>query len=134
MHEALQPFLGAWDVTAPISDLPGRATFEWTLDGAFMVQRTELPQSEAPDSLIVYAFDEDAGRYAQHYFDSRGVVRRYEMSIADGVWKLWRDHPGFFQRWTAAFADDGSTIRGTWEASADGSAWRKDFDLTYTRI
>ncbi|WP_028060892.1 DUF1579 family protein [Candidatus Solirubrobacter pratensis] len=134
MHEELAPFVGEWTVTVPFSDAPGRTTFEWTLDGAFLIQRTDVPHPEAPNSLIVYAFDADAGRYAQHYFDSRGVVRRYEMSLENGVWKLWRDHPGFSQRWAASFSDDGRTISGAWSKSFDGSTWEHDFDLTYTRV
>jgi hypothetical protein len=134
MHELLAPFVGEWTVSAPMSDTPGHAIFQWTLDGAFLVQRTEIPQPDVPDSLIVYAFDDAAGRYAQHYFDSRGVVRRYEMSLENGVWELWRDGPDFAQRWTATFSDDGNTISGAWSLSHDGTAWEHDFDLTYTRV
>jgi hypothetical protein len=134
MHEALAPFIGEWTVATPASDALGRAIFQWTLGGAFLVQRTEIPVPEAPDSLIVYAFDADTGRYVQHYFDSRGVVRRYEMTLENGVWKLWRDHPGFSQRWTGTFSDDGATIAGAWELCRDGSTWAKDFDLTYARV
>jgi len=53
---------------------------------------------------------------------------------ADGVWKLWRDAPGFSQRFTGTFSDDGRTIKGRWEKSGDGAQWDHDFDLTYTKV
>jgi hypothetical protein len=57
----------------------------------------------------------------------------YEMSLEDGVWKLWRNGPDFWQRFTGKLSEDGATITGTWESSADGSSWQHDFDLVYTR-
>jgi hypothetical protein len=72
--------------------------------------------------------------FAQHYYDSRGVHRIYEMSLKDGVWELWRDSPGFAQRFTGRFRDDGQVIEGIWEKSEDGSRWEHDFDMIYRKI
>jgi hypothetical protein len=47
---------------------------------------------------------------------------------------LWRDAPGFFQRFTGTFSDDGTRITGRCEASEDGSTWEPDFDVTYTKV
>jgi hypothetical protein len=66
--------------------------------------------------------------------DARGIFRVYQMTLRDGVWKLWRDAPGFFQRFTATVADDGRTITGDWEKSADGSAWEPDLDVAYLKV
>jgi hypothetical protein len=33
-----------------------------------------------------------------HYYDSHGVFRVYDWSIDASSWKLWRDTPGFSQR------------------------------------
>ena len=126
MDDRLAPFIGEWAVTASLSDEPGRATFEWILDGRFMVQRTEIAHPAAPDTFAILGYEDDG--YVQHYFDSRGVVRRYEMTLEDGVWTLSRDAPGFAQRYTGAFSADGNTIEGAWELNG-----AKDFDLTYTR-
>ena len=68
------------------------------------------------------------------YFDSRGVSRVYQMSLSDGVWKMWREAPGFSQRFMGTWSSDGRTIRGRWEESGDGSHWEHDFDLTYTKV
>jgi hypothetical protein len=73
--------------------------------------------------------------FRQHYFDSRGVKRIYEMTLRDGVWTLWRDAPDPFpQRFTGTFSDDGRTISGRWEKLEDGSTWETDFDLTYRKV
>jgi hypothetical protein len=58
----------------------------------------------------------------------------YQMTLADGAWKVWREETGFWQRYRGTFSADGAVIRGAWEASADGSDWKHDFDLTYTKI
>jgi len=56
------------------------------------------------------------------------------MSFKDGVWKLWRDHPGFSQRFTGTFDESGDVITGTFELSRDGTTWERDFDTTYTLL
>ncbi len=73
--------------------------------------------------------------YLQHYFDSRGVARVYEMTFIDNVWTQERGAvaPDFSQRFTGTFDHDRDTIVGRWESSTDGSEWKPDFDLTYTR-
>jgi hypothetical protein len=67
------------------------------------------------------------------YFDERGVSRRYEVTLRDGVWEWWRNAPGFSQRFAGALAADGRTIVGRGEMSRDGASWEPDLQLTYTR-
>jgi hypothetical protein len=124
MDDRLAPFIGEWNVKASLSDELATARFEWILGGRFVVQRQEIAHPDAPDSFAILGLEDDG--YVQHYFDSRGVVRRYEMTIEDGVWTLTRDAPGFAQRFTATIGED--TIQGTWELNGE-----RDFDLTYTR-
>ena len=140
-HEPLDPFIGEWDIEVGFADGPaGRVRFEWMDGGKFVVERWEVPVPEAPDGLAVIGFDEGRGRYLQHYFDSRGVARVYEMSFDGRVWKLWRTQPdfsplGFWQRYEGAFEDGGDVISGKWETSHDeGSSWEVDFDMTYRRV
>jgi hypothetical protein len=64
----------------------------------------------------------------------RGVARVYGMSLENRVWKVWRDAPGFSQRYTGVISDDGSTIKGSWERSADARTGEHDFGLTYTKL
>ncbi len=113
--------------------------FEWALGGQFLLQRSEFPHPDFPDSIAIIAVDPSGQGYTQHYFDSRGVVRVYAMGFRDGIWTLVRNAPdftplGFSQRFTGTFADDGNAINGAWETSNDGVGWEHGFDLTYTKV
>lgn len=139
---ALDVLVGEWDLVADFPGAPpltgGRSVFEWALDGQVLIQRTEVPLREAPDSLVIIAADEAGGGYRQHYFDSRGVARLYAMTFADGVWRLSRTEPDFTdlsfqQRFVATVVEGGAVIRGAWEKSNDGTTWEHDFALTYRR-
>jgi hypothetical protein len=139
----LEPLVGEWRLVAQFKGVPpmddaARVTFEWLPGKTFLVERWEIPVPEAPDGIAIIGADPAReGDYLQHYFDSRGVARVYKMSLADGVWKLWRDEPDFSpldftQRFTGRFGEDGTSIRGAWEIN-HGEAWEHDFDLTYTK-
>jgi hypothetical protein len=82
----------------------------------------------------IIGLDDSNEKFTQLYTDARGVHRLYQMSLDDGVWKLWRDTPGFSQRFKGTFSNDDKTITGSWEYSNDGSTWEHDFDLTYTKV
>jgi hypothetical protein len=141
--ERLDALVGEWRMEAAFpgavpAGVVGRSRFEWALGRQFLVQRSEIPHPDAPDSIALVAFDSDTGAYTQHYFDSRGVVRLYAMGLSGDGWTLVRASPDFSpldfsQRFTGTFSDDGNTIHGRWETSRDGSTWEHDFDLTYTR-
>jgi hypothetical protein len=142
--ERLEPFVGEWRIDAPVSPLPpdlsdaARTTFEWTLGGAFLLQRASIPVEGAPDGLCVIGPYGGDG-YTQHYFDSRGVARVYAMTFDGRDWTLERHAPDFsplpfHQRWVATFGADGDTIQGRWETSPDGRDWELDFELSYQRL
>lgn len=81
--------------------------------------------------VAIIGFDSDKKDYLQHYFDSRGIARVYQMSFENGVWKLWRDTADFspldlLQRFTGTLSADGETIEGNWEICHDGSTWETD--------
>jgi hypothetical protein len=82
---------------------------------------------------MIIGRDESTETYCILYYDSRGVSRVYQMSLSDGVWKMWREVPDFSQRFTGTFGDNGQTITGRWESSSDGAHWEHDFDLTYKK-
>jgi hypothetical protein len=90
---------------------------------------------EFPDGIAIIGAADEPESFRQYYFDSRGVHRIYEVTLADGVWMLWRDAPDPFpQRYTGTFSDEGKTITGRWEKAEDGSTWETDFDLSYRRV
>jgi hypothetical protein len=152
--ERLGALVGEWTMEARPPDGPpwpgeGRVSFDWLEGRTFLIQRWMVDLPEAPDGIAIIGLKDapadaeadsyepgDAGEaYRQHYFDSRGVHRIYEMTLSDEVWTLWRDSPDPFpQRFTGTFSDDGMTIAGRWEKADDGKTWVTDFDLTYTKV
>jgi hypothetical protein len=135
----LEPLVGEWTMEAiPPSGEPwpggGRVTFEWHPSRAHLVQHATVELPEAPENVSVIGCDGANGTYVQLYSDERGVCRIFQMSIGDGVWKLWRDGEPFSQRFTATFSEDGDTISGRWEMAEDGTNFRTDFDLILRRV
>ena len=141
----LAAFLGEWEMKPEFPGMPplergAPVTFEWMAGERWLVQRWEVPDvPEAPDGLALMGWDEGRGTYLQHYFDSRGVARVYEMTFDGRVWTLERTKPdfsdlNFWQRFRGELSDDGTTIAGTWEISHDeGATWEVDFPVTYER-
>ena len=86
-----------------------------------------------PWAIWLISRDESLPNYQVFYYDDRQVSRIYEMSLANGVWKMWRESPGFWQRYEGQVSADGNTITAQWEKSKDGSRWEHDFDIRYTR-
>jgi hypothetical protein len=141
--KALDPFVGEWRTEIRFPDgTAGEAscTFEWALDGNFLIQRSEVPVPEAPDAISIISLDPKSENYLQHYFDSRGVIRVYDMALTDGQWTLTRESEdfsplNFWQRYEGAWEDAGDTIRGHWlmNQEKDGN-YELDFDLDYVRV
>jgi hypothetical protein len=134
----LSDLAGEWELTVDLpggEDVRGHVVFDVMRD--VLVQRTTVPVPEAPDSCCVVLRSGDGG-FVQHYFDSRGVARLYEMTYDGRTWTLERTKPDmspldFCQRFVGTVSDDGSTIAGEWHSSADGQQWTRDFGLAYTR-
>jgi hypothetical protein len=139
--------VGEWEMEASVEGQSmgrGRTAFDWLEEGAFLVQRAYAEVAEdAPAEWVansplplatITGLDDSSERFSVLYADSRGVFRVYQMTLSDGVWRMWREAPGFFQRFTGTFSADGRTITGGWEGSRDGSSWEPDFDMTYTKI
>jgi hypothetical protein len=138
----LTSLIGEWNIEItsmsfhedPSAIVHGHSAFDWLEGGAFLMQRSEISASEFPRSTAVMGADDEAGTYRMLYYDSRGVSRIYRMTLSGGIWTLWRDSPGFHQRFHGTFSGEGKIITAYWEKSGDGSNWEKDFDLTYTKI
>lgn len=143
--KSLDVFVGDWDTEVsrasflpdPSGTVIGHATVDWFEQGAFLViHQGVIQQGEKPAppfSTWLIGRDESSEMYKVLYFDTRGVSRIYEMSFNDDVWKMWRNDPGFSQRFTGTFSKDGKSISAQWEKSSDGETWEHDFDLTYTK-
>ena len=140
--DALQPFIGEWTVEGrhvamPNVEIRGRSVFDWWGDRAFLMHRSTLDHPDFPDSIAVMGATRPDGGLAQHYFDSRGVYRLFDMTFARGVWTLDRKAVSakeFDQRMRATFSDDGNTITAESDRSEPGAHEMKhDFTVTYRR-
>ena len=145
----LNRLVGAWSVEATHPMLPGvvvygTADIEW-LDGErFLIYRSRLDHPDFPNAIsVIGATDRDrvgeAGvepsdsELTMHYFDSRGVFRVYQASLDEQTWRLWRDAPGFSQRFAGTFTEGGDSIAGLWQMCEDGVNWNDDLEITYRR-
>jgi hypothetical protein len=138
----LELLIGDWDMElSNASFLPtssdtvkGHASLEWFENGAFLVMYMGSKPPGTPDATWLIGRDESTSNYTVLYYDARKVSRVYEMSFSEGIWKLWRNSPGFSQRFEGKISEDGNRITASWENSSDGSTWKHDFDITYTRV
>jgi hypothetical protein len=151
--EPLERLVGNWATEATHPAFPGvvvggTVTVEWLEGKRFLIHRARTDHSDFPDSISIIGFaDRDrvdkspasdaAGASTQqlsmHYFDSRGVFRIYQASVDAASWRIWRDAPGFSQRFTGTFADGGDTIAGRWQLREDDVHWHDDLQITYRR-
>ncbi|ETK35619.1 hypothetical protein [Microbispora sp. ATCC PTA-5024] len=141
----LDALVGRWTV-APKVDGVGTAwaDFSWQDDGLFLRQESDadpMPpttpqmwQDNAPFPLTaLIGLDDASEEFSMLYADARGVHRVYRMRFDDGVWTMWREAPGFNQRFTGTLSADGDRVDARWEMSRDGTTWTLDFELTYFR-
>lgn len=136
----LKVFVGNWDMElSAASFLPdsqakvhGPASFEWIENGAFLAMYQG--EKEVPQATWLIGRDESTDAYKVFYFDARGVSRIYEMSFKSGEWKMWRDAPGFSQRFKGKLSRNRDRISAEWQKSTDGKKWEHDFDVKYIRL
>lgn len=130
--------VGEWNVVGTHPELPsaahGHSAFEWLMEGALLLWHFDWESgSGIPSALGVIGHDDSVETCSMLYADERGVARIYQISLEGGVWKMWRESPGFSQRMTGTVSSDGTTISWHGELSRDGSHWEPDLSVTYTR-
>jgi hypothetical protein len=131
----LELLIGEWKLDVPGVEAEARNTFEWLEGGGFVIQRSTIDRPEFPNGVMVIGATGPAGGLQQHYFDSRGVHRVYEMTLEDGQWTLFREGPDWPQRYVGQFSDDGNRIAGRWERGESlGAPLELDFEMNYTRL
>jgi hypothetical protein len=135
---ALEPFdalIGTWDTEAthPMVEgvVPGTMTFEWLAGGQFLVQRSHNDHELFPDGICVIGAPESGEGLVMEYFDSRGVRRTYDISLEGGVLRIWRDAPGFDQRYEATLAPD--SFEGLFQLARTPGDWQDDLKMVYRR-
>ncbi len=144
-NPALQPLevlVGEWEMELsnasflprPSDTVKGLVSFEWVQDGALLLLRMGDKPPSPPSAMWLIGRDESAPNYTVFYYDARRVSRVYAMSFSERVWKIWREAPGFWQRYEGVVSQNGKTITAHWEKSSDGAQWEHDFDVTYTKV
>ncbi|MGP3917330.1 hypothetical protein [Nonomuraea sp. 10N515B] len=139
----LDVLVGRWTVHVPGVG-SAWADFAWQDEGAYLRQVSDIdampdtaPQAwrdNAPfPTTALIGLDDATEQFTMLYADARGVHRVYQMTFAGGEWRIWRDAPGFNQRFIGTLSPDGDTIEARWEQSKDGMTWDLDFELTYSR-
>jgi hypothetical protein len=145
--KAFAPLIGEWHGEgAMASDPPMRLSVEAKLErlGELIVFRSSGEPAEMPDTLSVIGGAPDGEPQPMHYFDARGVVRLYLMTLEGSTWRIWRapgedwngpHGPGFNQRFIGEISTDGTTIESRWERGTGnaGDEWEIDVTMTYVR-
>jgi hypothetical protein len=131
--------IGKWKTVGTHPMVPGTTfhgltVFEWLEGGAFVIMHSEIDEPEIPSGVAIIGSDDSAEEFFMLYFDERGVSRKYDVTLRDNTLEWWRNTPGFSQRFTGTFADDGNTIIGKGQMQQDGSTWEGDLELTYHRM
>ena len=136
--EPLSVLVGTWRTIGthplvPGKTFHGRTSFAWMAGGAFLLMQSEIDEPEIPSAIVVFGTDDTFAQCSMLYFDERGVSRRYEVSLQNGVLKWWRNDPEFSQRCVTTIARDGRTMVSRGEYSRNGASWEPDLELTFTR-
>ena len=144
--ELLDPLVGTWEIQASHRLMAGviirgRATFEWMAGKVVMLWRADYDLPDIPDSIsmLTCANAGDGSADADepctmHYVDQRGVTRVFRFNAEPGVFRFWRDWPGFSQRFTYTLSPDGNTLAGIVELNQDGATWVEDLRSAYHRV
>ena len=133
--ERFDALIGTWTTEAEHrlveGVVTGTVTFEWLEGGRFLIQRSRTEHELFPDGISIIGAPEDGDGLVLEYFDSRGVRRTYGVSCDDGVWRIWRDQPGFDQRFSAKLADD--VFEGVFQIAETPGDWQDDMKVVYRR-
>lgn len=146
--EHLDPLAGTWESEASHRLMPGvvirgRATFEWMPGEIVMIWRSDYEHPDIPDSISTLTCGEmDSASGAadpnasctMHYVDQRSVTRIFRFSAEPGIFHVWRDWPGFSQRFTYTLGPDRNTLSGLVELNQDGATWVEDLQIVFRRV
>lgn len=110
------------------------SSFELMEAEAFLIwrwgpQREDFPGGMFPSVHSLIGQPDMVGRMTMHYFDSRGVVRRYQMEVTGTRLSIFRTGEDVAQRFSADLGSADQEIVGVWEKSVDGRIWERDFEM-----
>ena len=127
--------VGEWTAEVPGFDEKGKVTYEWLSKGGFLIQNSTIDRPEFPDGISLYGATGPDGALQMHYFDSRGVVRLYDVTFDGRTLIIEREGGDWPQRYVGELSDDGNTLEGRFERGEElGAPLQHDFDITYRRV
>jgi hypothetical protein len=134
---ALERLVGRWNVTIRWSRathrlVGGPREFVAEVEIAWLDPRGVLRYQLGPSHWFIGG-DESSGEFVALYTDDRPVSRVYRMTLNRGLWRVWRDAPGFRQRFEGRLRDHDRRIDAHWDKSEGGKRWARDFDMVFVR-
>jgi Protein of unknown function (DUF1579) len=138
-HDLLNSLIGKWMTEgetisndgSPALKIQASDIYEW-VPGQFFVVHTAYGRigEQSVGGIELIGFDEQAGVFRTHFFDSRGNVSTQELTFRDGVW-MWS---GAHARARGVLSKDGTAMPTRHEWSDDGTVWRPSMDVTLRKI
>lgn len=141
-----EPLIGEWRGEGQMDDPPMTLASDARIErlGKLLVFSSTGEPAEVPDTIAVIGGAPEGEPQPMHYFDSRGVKRRYLTTLEGRTWTIWRapgedwsgpSGPGFNQRFIGEISTDGRRIESRWERGMGdaGDEWELDFRMTYVR-
>lgn len=126
--------VGHWTAEATHTLLPGvaiagTASVELLGDDGFLLHRTWYDHPQMPDAVSLLRGDQ------LHYFDTRGVLRVFALTVTRDGWSVQRPQRGddFGQRTTWVVDGAGTSVHGRSQLSHDGVQWEDDLEVVYRR-
>jgi hypothetical protein len=68
-----------------VSGRGGHTTFQWFEGEFFLIQRATVGDPSVPRGIMIIGVGTESETFEQHYYDSRGVARVYQMSLNEGT-------------------------------------------------
>jgi hypothetical protein len=127
----LDQLVGTWDVTFDHTQMPelvsGTSQFERVLDGKFVMSRSAMEHPDVPDAISMMSGDRS------YYFDTRGVVRIYEIDLTDDAWTLTLVGDDFSQKIVNRLTSPDTVETDGYLSDDRGANWEPDFTATMHR-
>ena len=138
-HDLLNSLIGKWmtegetipNDASPALKIQASDIYEW-VPGGFFVVHTAYGRigEQSVGGVELIGYDQRAGVFRTHFFDSQGNVSTQELTFRDAVW-TWR---GAHTRARGVLSKDGTAMPTRHEWSDDGEVWRPSMDVTLRKI
>lgn len=114
----------------PTTKIMGTQSYEWMEGGFFLLSKWSSGFSGYMNGgLLIIGYHSPSEDFLMHYFDHEGSIRRYTMTLNEGVLKII----GETERYTGAISEDGKSITGFWEQTDNGKQWKILYESKFTK-